>query len=269
MKRFDDLYLFTRVVEAGGFSAAERATGIPKSRLSRRIAELETQLGTRLLQRSSHRVSVTPVGEAVYRHARDMADASAAIEALAGAARSEPAGVLRVGTSPLLAETLLAAEKRVADLQRSGATPAPAKPTTDDPFRSVAVRFGKHTGGLDTDGAAGDERIKIIVQPLDAEGDVVKRAGCLVLEALEPQGDGKPYKPYHRWELGPEQLAETWIGSLGIRGYILKWPWPGGRMPDTGTLVLRATFTTLSGEALVAEAEIAIVKPPVPDAETP
>ena len=110
MKRFDDLYLFTRVVEAGGFSAAERATGIPKSRLSRRIAELETQLGTRLLQRSSHRVSVTPVGEAVYRHARDMADASAAIEALAGAARSEPAGVLRVGTSPLLAETLLARE---------------------------------------------------------------------------------------------------------------------------------------------------------------
>ncbi|TXD63408.1 LysR family transcriptional regulator [Ralstonia sp. TCR112] len=108
MKRFDDLYLFTRVVEAGGFSAAERATGIPKSRLSRRIAELEAQLGTRLLQRSSHRVSVTPVGEAVYRHARDMADASAAIEALAGAARSEPAGVLRVGTSPLLAETLLA-----------------------------------------------------------------------------------------------------------------------------------------------------------------
>lgn len=109
MKRFDDLYLFTRVVESGGFSAAERATGIPKSRLSRRIAELETQLGTRLLQRSSHRVSVTPVGEAVYRHARDMADATAAIEALVGAARSEPAGVLRVGTSPLLAETLLAA----------------------------------------------------------------------------------------------------------------------------------------------------------------
>ncbi|MGD7312566.1 LysR family transcriptional regulator, partial [Ralstonia pseudosolanacearum] len=41
MQRFDDLYLFTRVVEAGGFSAAERATGIPKSRLSRRIAALE------------------------------------------------------------------------------------------------------------------------------------------------------------------------------------------------------------------------------------
>ncbi|MGD7119079.1 LysR family transcriptional regulator, partial [Ralstonia pseudosolanacearum] len=65
MQRFDDLYLFTRVVEAGGFSAAERATGIPKSRLSRRIAALETQLGTRLLQRSSHRVSVTPVGSSV------------------------------------------------------------------------------------------------------------------------------------------------------------------------------------------------------------
>lgn len=168
-----------------------------------------------------------------------------------------------------LAEKLLAAEKRVADLQRSGATPAPAKPPTDDPFRSIAVRFSKHTGGLNTDGAAGDERIKIIVQPLDAEGDVVKRAGRLVLEAFEPQGDGKPHKPYHRWELGPERLAETWIGSLGIRGYVMKWPWPGGRMPAGETLILRATFTTLSGEALVAEAEVTIVKPPARDAETP
>ena len=40
----NDLYLFSRVVEAGGFAAAERQTGIPKSRLSRRVAALERQL---------------------------------------------------------------------------------------------------------------------------------------------------------------------------------------------------------------------------------
>jgi len=160
-----------------------------------------------------------------------------------------------------LAQQLTAAEQRVADFERSGATPTPAKPIPEDPFRPIAVGFGPHTGGLDTDGVPGDERLKVIVQPLDAEGDVVKRAGRLVLEAFEPGGDGKPPKPYHRWELGADALAETWIGSLGIRGYVMKWPWPDGRMPATDALVLRATFTTLSGEALVAEIEVTVAKP--------
>jgi len=160
-----------------------------------------------------------------------------------------------------LAEKLDAAERHIADLQRSGATPTPAQPAPEDPYRPIAVRFGSHTGGLDTDGAAGDERLKVIVQPLDAEGDVVKRAGRLVLEAFEPADNGKPPTLYHRWELGPEALAETWIGILGIRGYVMKWPWPGDRMPATDTLVLRATFTTLSGEALVAEKEVSVAKP--------
>ena len=48
----DDLLLFTLVVDAGGFSAAERQTGIAKSRLSRRVATLERALGVRLLHRS-------------------------------------------------------------------------------------------------------------------------------------------------------------------------------------------------------------------------
>jgi len=160
-----------------------------------------------------------------------------------------------------LAQQLTAAEQHVADLQRSGATPTPAKLIPEDPFCPIAVRFGPHTGGLDIDGVPGDERLKVIVQPLDAEGDVVKRAGRLLLEAFEPQGDGNPRKPYHRWELGADALAETWIGSLGIRGYVMKWAWPGDRLPATDALVLRATFTTLSGEALVAEIKVAVAKP--------
>src|SRR5688572_33111361 len=70
----NDLYLFARVVEAGGFAAAERSTGIPKSRLSRRIAGLEKQLGARLIQRSAHGFHVTDVGQSVYKHARAMAE---------------------------------------------------------------------------------------------------------------------------------------------------------------------------------------------------
>ena len=52
MNDLNDLYYFAMVVEHSGFAAAERALGIPKSRLSRRISQLETDMGARLLQPS-------------------------------------------------------------------------------------------------------------------------------------------------------------------------------------------------------------------------
>jgi DNA-binding transcriptional LysR family regulator len=107
MEDLNDLLLFARVVEAGGFSAAERQTGIPKSRLSRRVAALEEQLGVRLLQRSAQRVHVTEIGERVYQHARGMADEAEAVRAVVGDALAEPSGTLRVSASPLAGELFL------------------------------------------------------------------------------------------------------------------------------------------------------------------
>ncbi len=72
MQDLNDLYYFAMVVDHGGFAAAERALGIPKSRLSRRISQLETEMGVRLLQRSTRRFAVTDVGMSVHRHAQTM-----------------------------------------------------------------------------------------------------------------------------------------------------------------------------------------------------
>src|SRR5690606_10820050 len=72
MQDLSALYYFAMVVEHGGFAAAERALGIPKSRLSRRISQLENDLGVRLLQRSTRRFAVTDVGMSVHRHAQTM-----------------------------------------------------------------------------------------------------------------------------------------------------------------------------------------------------
>src|SRR6476659_9767779 len=81
MQDLNDLYYFAMVVDHGGFAAAERALGIPKSRLSRRITQLEADMGVRLLQRSTRRFAVTEVGNSVYRHAQTMlAEAQAARE---------------------------------------------------------------------------------------------------------------------------------------------------------------------------------------------
>jgi DNA-binding transcriptional LysR family regulator len=62
MQDLNDLYFFAKVVEHGGFAAASRALGVPKSRLSRRVALLEERLGVRLIHRSTRRFTVTEVG---------------------------------------------------------------------------------------------------------------------------------------------------------------------------------------------------------------
>ena len=96
MQDLNDLYYFAKVVEAGGFAAAGRLLGIPKSRLSRRVAELEERLGARLLQRTTRQLKLTAVGERYLRHCQAMLlEAEMADEAVASMS-SEPRGPLRV-----------------------------------------------------------------------------------------------------------------------------------------------------------------------------
>ena len=94
MQDLNDLYYFAKVVEAGGFAAAGRLLGIPKSRLSRRIAELEERLNARLLQRTTRQLKLTAVGERYLRHCQAMLlEAEMADEAVASMS-SEPRGRL-------------------------------------------------------------------------------------------------------------------------------------------------------------------------------
>ncbi|SFW29419.1 MULTISPECIES: LysR substrate-binding domain-containing protein [Pseudomonas] len=107
MQDLNDLYYFAKVVEAGGFAAAGRLLGIPKSRLSRRIAELEERLGARLLQRTTRQLKLTAVGERYLRHCQAMLlEAEMADEAVASMS-SEPRGRLRVSSPVGLAHQFL------------------------------------------------------------------------------------------------------------------------------------------------------------------
>ncbi|HET8819243.1 MAG TPA: LysR family transcriptional regulator [Xanthomonadaceae bacterium] len=104
MQDLNDLYYFAMVVEHGGFAAAERALGIPKSRLSRRITQLEADMGVRLLQRSTRRFAVTDVGTSVYRHAQSMLEEAHAAQEVVERLSAEPRGVVRVGVPVSLAQ---------------------------------------------------------------------------------------------------------------------------------------------------------------------
>jgi DNA-binding transcriptional LysR family regulator len=110
MRDLNDLYYFVQVVDHGGFAPAGRALGIPKSKLSRRIALLEERLGARLIQRSTRRFAVTEIGQTYYLHAKAMlVEADAADEAIA-LTRAEPCGIVRVTCPVALLDT------RVSDM---------------------------------------------------------------------------------------------------------------------------------------------------------
>lgn len=68
----NDYFYYAEVVSHGGFAAASRALKQPKSKLSRRVAGLEAQLGVRLIERSSRRFRVTDIGQAFYDQCRAM-----------------------------------------------------------------------------------------------------------------------------------------------------------------------------------------------------
>lgn len=96
MQDLNDLWYFVQVVDNGGFSPASRVIGIPKSRLSRRIALLEESLETRLIQRSTRSFTVTEAGQIFYRHCKAMIiEAEAAQEAI-NSLRAEPRGLIRL-----------------------------------------------------------------------------------------------------------------------------------------------------------------------------
>ena len=96
MQDLNDLRFFAAVVENGGFTAAARALGLPKSRLSRRVALLEEELGVRLLERSTRRIQVTEVGREVYAHAQAVAVEAEAVNEAALRVRAEPQGLVRL-----------------------------------------------------------------------------------------------------------------------------------------------------------------------------
>jgi DNA-binding transcriptional LysR family regulator len=92
----NDLLIYARVAEAGSFSRAAERLGLPKSTVSRRIAQLEELLGERLMVRSTRRSTFTEFGLQLLEHARLVADEVDSVTALSAHRQVQPTGRLRV-----------------------------------------------------------------------------------------------------------------------------------------------------------------------------
>ena len=230
MRDLNDLYYYVQVVDHAGFAPAGRALGVPKSKLSRRIALLEERLGTRLIQRSTRRFAVTEAGQTYYQHCKAMlVEADAADEAIA-LTQAEPRGTVRMSCPVALLDMHVAG--MVADF-------LVAHPL-------VQVHLEDTNRRVDVVGEGMDIAIRVRPPPL-ADSDLVlrvlaERRQCLVA-CPRLLTNGLPRDPADlaglpSMDLGLPQHDHVWtlLGPDGAQAAIRHQP----RLVTRGMLALRA-----------------------------
>lgn len=96
MDRFEEMRVFTAVVEAGSFVGASEALLMSKAAVSRHVAELELRLGVRLLHRTTRKLSLTPEGEVFHGRCRELLGGVDEAEQEITSRHGEASGLLRI-----------------------------------------------------------------------------------------------------------------------------------------------------------------------------
>jgi DNA-binding transcriptional LysR family regulator len=194
-----DLMMLVEVVEAGGFSAASQRTGIPKSRLSRRIAALEERLGVALLMRNARHFEVTELGKEMFQRGLKIRDETRAALAMAQEGRGEPSGVLRVACPIALASFL------IGDVAIAFAR--------DHPRVTLTLKT--------TDGSSPDEHFDLIIQPA--------RRALADSSMVAQQLMASPYVLV----ASPQLIAETGLAVDPV--HVTEWPTIGWSFDEHAT----------------------------------
>jgi DNA-binding transcriptional LysR family regulator len=107
MSDLNSLVIFAAVVEAKSFSEAARRLKQPLASVSRRVADLEDQLGVKLLERSTRKLRLTEVGHEVLEYAQRSAEISDAVNSIVSNHQATVAGVLRLSAPPTISDSFL------------------------------------------------------------------------------------------------------------------------------------------------------------------
>jgi DNA-binding transcriptional LysR family regulator len=96
VRDLNDLYFFAKVADFGSYTAAAKALGLQTSKLSRRIAALEGELGVRLINRTTRRLSLTEAGKTFHRHCLALLDEAQAAKDAMSQLLGSPQGLVRI-----------------------------------------------------------------------------------------------------------------------------------------------------------------------------
>jgi DNA-binding transcriptional LysR family regulator len=161
----ETMLVFAALAREGGVRGAARELGMPRSTVSRKLAELEASVATPLVVRTARRFSLTDVGTELAKRCEELEAILRASRELVRDAASEPTGTLRVTIAPVLGEEILAAivselilrhprlaiEAKLgvgfADLRRSGIDVAIRTGAPEDATDLFALRLGTSITG--------------------------------------------------------------------------------------------------------------------------
>ncbi|QKJ89090.1 LysR family transcriptional regulator [Paramixta manurensis] len=179
----NELYYFVQSVDHGGFAPAGRALGMPKSKLSRRIAMLEERLGVRLIQRSTRNFAMTDIGRTYYEHCKAMLVEAEAAQESVDMQWAEPRGTLRV-TCPVALLHLHVGEMLTAFMLR---------------YPHINLHLEATNRRVDVVGESVDVAIRVRPAPLEDSNLVMRvlsdRGQCLVASPDLLQSHGFPVSP--------------------------------------------------------------------------
>ncbi|WP_414488250.1 LysR family transcriptional regulator [Stenotrophomonas maltophilia] len=222
INRSGELEVFVRVIETGGFSAAARSLDMTPSAVSKLVARLEQRLGTRLLQRSTRQLQLTPEGCAFYeRGLRVLADLEEAERC--ASAHAEPRGRLRVNANvpfgqhfllPLLPMFLQQHPQVGVDLTLTDEVIDLLEQRTD-----VAVRAGPLKSSSLVARRLGATRMMIVVSPGYAQ-----RHGL--------PGNVDDLQTHNRLDIGHARAMQGWPLLQG--GQVLRVPTSGNARASNG-----------------------------------
>lgn len=240
MEDLNDLYLFVQTVDHGGFAAAGRALGVPKSTLSRRLSGLEERLGVRLIQRSTRRFSVTEIGRSYYEHCAAMLVEAEAAQEVIDASRAEPRGLIRVACPVALLQV------HVGTMLAGFMARHP----------QIVIHLESTNRRVDVVGEGIDVAIRVRPPPLQDSDLVMRvladRAQCVVASPALVRQHGKPAAPddlacWPSLALGQTQASHRWtlLGPDGAQAVIAHEP----RFVTTDMSALRAA--ALAGVGIV------------------
>ena len=145
--------------------------------------------------------------------------------------------------------------------QSRGAAPSGPLPGGGGAFLAVKeIAIGRGTGGVDEDGAPGDEGLLVVVVPRDEDGSAVKVPARALVAAWEITPAGLK-NPIGSWTIPADKLRPTWKSGLISTGYFIAVPWQTPPASDRVRVAVR--LITTDGRAFEADRDVS-VKPPFP-----
>ena len=185
------------------------------------------------------------------------------MESLEAEIRQSQDSLYRAEAKSTELQSQLALARREAELIRSQVASAGGQPPLPEQSGNFVRLSGVKintllSGGKDRDGQPGDDLLVALITPHDEQGDLVKIAGEVEIEAYDMTRSGDDKRVGH-WTFNPEQAAKAWHSGFVGAGLQFELPWQ--EVPANKELLVHARLKTTDGRQFDTNSPLKVVPP--------